>query len=349
MPSSTWKNRNIFEDVLNRENALTDTLRNFLKYPPVRDALWQTLPIPKNVRKRVNFSLIEAIETRPSHSRDLGEPDLVLYGSDFILVIEVKVKQDRDLTDDHQQEAYVSWIKREIRDPRKEMGFVVFLIPDDYHHSDLLDSCIEQARTRLCSSNNSNIQILDSIKWKTLIKAFESQDMPSLNELTREFYDYLDEKFIPKPVRFSAEEVRLMNDKKTARGVLKLMAIVNEKVKPKLNEFRSKFDSADYGYEFFSPEETKSLYFGIWWKFWAATDFPLCIAIWNQSPQSMLESFQKKYKDRFRRFENGNSELWVVGFKLDSDTDCMIENIVTDIGYLLREDDSDSSEDAETP
>ena len=339
MPLSTWENRNIFEDVLNLEDSLTDALRNFLKYPPVRDALWRTLP--PNVREHVNFCSIETIETRPSDS-DLGEPDLVLYGSDFILVIEIKVKKERGLQP-AQEEAYVPWTEKEIQAFQKERGFIVFLIPDDYHHSDLLDSCIEQARTRLCSSDNSSIQILDSIKWKTLIKAFESQNMPSLNELTHEFYDHLSKRFIPKPVIFSTEEVRLMNDKRTASGILKLMAIVNEKVKPKLNKFGSKFDSVDYGYEFSSSEETKSVYFGIWWEFWAATDFPLCIAIWNQSSQSMLESFQKKYKDRVRRFENRKGEWSVVGFKLDSDTDFMIENIVTDIDYLLREDDSDSS------
>ena len=88
MPVSTWKNRNIFEDVLCHEDALTDALRNFLKYRPVRDALWRTLP--ESVREHVSFSSIEGIETHPSH-RHLGEPDLVLYGPDFILVIEVKI------------------------------------------------------------------------------------------------------------------------------------------------------------------------------------------------------------------------------------------------------------------
>ena len=342
MPSSTWKNRNIFEDVLNRENALTDALRNFLKYPPVREALWQTLPIPENVRKRVNFSLIEAIETRPSHSRDLGEPDLVLYGSDFILVIEVKVRQDRDLTDDHQQEAYVSWIEKEIRDTQKEMGFVVFLIPDDYHHSDLLDSCIEQARTRLCSSNNSNIQILDSIKWKTLIKAFESQNMPSLNELTREFYDHLSERFIPKPVIFSTEEICLMYSKETASGIPKLMNIV-EQVKDNLKSSEaqvSKIQPYNYGYYAISSERVY-FYFGIWWQFWAEYGFPLCVAISSEENEAIQIAFREQYENRDEKFEEDeeDGEWLVAGYKLpEPDKDCskLIAKIVTDIENLLR-------------
>ena len=354
MPSSTWKNRNIFEDVLNLEDSLTDALRNFLKYPPVRDALWRTLP--KNVQECVNFSSIEDIETRPSHSRDLGEPDLVLYGSNFILVIEVKVRQDRNLTDDHQQEAYVSWIKKEIRDLQKEMGFVTFLIPDDYHHSDLLDSCLEQARTRLCSSNNSNIQILDSIKWKTLAKAFESQDMLSLSELVREFYDHLSERFLPRPVRFSTEEVRLMNCKETASGILNLMDIV-EQVKDNLKSsgFQvSKLSAYNYGYHFSSLKG--KVYFGIWPSFWAKyNNFPLCIAIsrGHERYQSLQVVFRDHYKNRVLPCDEFDDEKYlVVGYMPEACVDCneLIKVIVKDIETLLREDGSEeSSEDAETP
>ena len=49
--------------------------------------------------------------------------------------------------------------------------------------------------------------------------------MRSLNELIREFYDHLSERFIPKPVIFSTEEVRLMHTRETASGILKLMNI----------------------------------------------------------------------------------------------------------------------------
>ena len=173
MPSSTWKNRNIFEDVLNHEDALTDALRNFLKYPPVRDALWSTLP--KDVQESVDFSLLEDTQTRSSSGHSEGIPDLVLYGPDFILVIEVKI--GAELTKKHQQKAYVPWIKKEIRAYHKAKGFVVFLIPDDYSHRARaqLDSCLKKARRELCRSNNSNIQVLASIKWQTLVKAFESQ------------------------------------------------------------------------------------------------------------------------------------------------------------------------------
>ena len=128
MPSSTWKNRNIFEGVLRLEDSLTDALRNFLKYQSVRDALWRTLP--ENVRESVNFSLIEDTQTRSSGGHSEGIPDLVLYGPDFILVIEVKIGAEP--TKKHQQNAYVPWIKKECRDFQKKMGFVVFLTPDDY-------------------------------------------------------------------------------------------------------------------------------------------------------------------------------------------------------------------------
>ena len=257
MSLSTWKNRNIFKDVLNLEDSLTDALRNFLKYQSVQDALRQTLP--ENVRECINFSSIEAIETRPSHNRHLGVPDLVFYGSDFILVIEVKIGAGP--TDKHQQNAYVPWLKKEIRDSQKEMGFSVFLTPEDYPR-DKLDPCLEQGR-RLCRSENSNIQVLDSITWQKFVTEFESQDMLSLNELIREFYDHLSEKFIPKPVIFSTEEVRLMHTREAASGILKLMNIV-EKVKDNLDLDSSEVPKSGphrgdgYGYNFFLQRKCSS-------------------------------------------------------------------------------------------
>lgn len=330
MPSSMWKNRNIFEDALNHENALTDALRNFLKYPPVREALRRALP--QNVREHVNFSSIENIETRPSHSRDLGEPDLVLYGSDFILVIEVKI--EAKLTDEHQQNVYVPWIKKEIRDSQKEMGFVVFLIPDDYS-SNLLDPCLKQARTRLCRSNNSNIQVLDPITWQKFVTEFKAQDVPPLNELIREFHDHLSERFIPKSVIFSTEEVSMMYSKETASGISKLMNIV-EQVKDKLKSsgFQvSKPNPYNYGYNFSSL-----VYFGIWWQFWAEHSFPLYVAISSEEDLSMQAAFREQYGNRVLPFED-DGEYLVVGYMPDSDKDCseLIEKIVTDIEDLLQD------------
>ena len=340
MPASTWKNRNIFEDVLGHEDALTDALRNFLKHRPVRYALWRTLP--EKVREHVSFSSIEGIETHPSHSRDLGEPDLVLYGPDFILVIEVKIGAELQSA---QQEAYVPWLRGELQDPQIQRGFVTFLIPDAYPHRGQLNSCLEEARS-LCRSNNSNIDVLCSIRWQEFVKELESQDISSLNELTHEFYDHLYERF--KPVIFSPEEIRLMNCRKTASGILKLMKVVEEvkaKVKANLKSsgLQQKFDKgSDYGYDFSFQE--RSVWFGIWWSFWAEKDFPLCIAIWEGNSQAILDVQEK--------FEEDGEKYRVVGFKLpEAGTDCnkRIDEIVQAIENLLREDGAEPADDGETP
>ena len=338
MPSSTWKNRNIFEDVLNRENALTDALRNFLKYPPVRDALWQTLP--KTIQESVDFSLLEDTQTRSSSGHSEGIPDLVLYGPDFILVIEVKIGAKLQPA---QQKAYIPWIKKEIQ--AFQMGFIVFLIPDDYSHRVQLDSCLKKAKRELCGSNKSNIQILNPITWQTFVTELKSQDMPSLNELTREFYDYLYEKF--EPVIFSTEEVRLMHSKETASGIPKLMDIVdkvnaNFKNSSEFNGEKEITEDHDYGYHFSSQEKNRTVYFGIWWKFWFKKGFPLCLCIGiskDDNPQAMLEAFQKKYKDRVMPFNTANKEILVVGLCLDPDKNCsaLIETIVKDIEDLLQD------------
>jgi len=343
MLSSTWKNRNIFEDILSREDPLTDALRNFLKYRPVRDALWRTLP--KTRQESVNFSLIEDIQTRSSGGHSEGTPDLVLYGSDFILVIEVKI--GAKLTD-AQQEAYVPWIRRAIQESQTQKGFVVFLIPDNYPYRVQLDSCLEEARES-CRSDNSNIQVLDPITWQKFVKELESQDMPSLNEIIREFYDHLSERF--KPVRFFTEEVNLMHSKETASGILKLMDMV-EKVKDNLDSSEvprtGLYRGYGYAYNFISSEKVH-FYFGIWWQFWAEHGLPLCVAIKQTENNQSIQAFRKQYGTRVLLFEG-----WLVfGYNLpesEPDTDCnaLIDKIVRDIEALLRKDSSESSEDAET-
>lgn len=343
MPASTWKNRNIFEDVLCHEDSLTDALRNFLKYRPVRDALWRTLP--ENVREHVSFSSIEGIETHPSRGH-LGEPDLVLYRPDFILVIEVKIGAELQPA---QQKAYVPWLREELQDSQIQRGFVTFLIPDAYPHRKYLDSCLEKARS-LCRSNNSNIAVLNSIRWQEFVKKLESQDIPSLNELTREFYDHLYERF--KPVRFSPEEVRLMHSRKTASGILKLMKVVEEvKANLKSSGLHQIFDKGhDYGYDFSFQE--RSVWFGIWWLFWAEEDFPLCIAIREDNPQAILDAFREKYGNRVQEFEEDGNRYLVVGFELpEAGTDCnkRIDEIVQAIENLLREDGAEPADDGETP
>lgn len=334
MPSSTWKNRNIFEDVLNHEDSLTDALRNFLKYPPVRDALWRTLP--ESVRESVNFSLIEDTQTRSSGGHSEGIPDLVLYGPDFILVIEVKIGAELTCA---QQKAYVPWIKKEIRVYKKAMGFVVFLIPDEYSHRSQLDSCLERAK-KLCRSNHSKIQVLDPTTWQKFVTELASQDMPSLNELIREFYDYLYEKF--EPVVFSTEEVRLMHShsKETASGIRKLIKIIDKVKSQSSSQSSGTLDCTGHGYLFSSAKKKKSVWFGIWWEYWAEEGFPLCIAVskdWH-SP-SILKAFKKQPDIQFVPFTDDSDDEWlVVGYKPESDKDCseLIAKIVTDIENLLQ-------------
>ena len=312
----------------------------------------------KTYKRTVNaFSEIEDIETHVPRIVVSGKgiPDLsYLADHGFVLVIEIKVKKETGLTDaaaggirsmDHR-----SYTQGLIQDEHDR--FVVFLVPDDYPHRVQLDSCIEEARG-LCCSENANIQVLDPITWQKFVKEFESQHMPSLNELIREFYDHLSERFIP-PVRFSTEEVRLMHSRETASGVLKLMDIV-EKVKDnsRSSGFQvSRLNAYNYGYDFSSLE--KKVYFGIWWQFWAENGFPLCMAISkdHEGNQLIQAASQNQHGNQVLEFEDDDGEWLVVGYRLpEQDTDCsaLIGNIVTDIEDLLREDDSDSSEDAETP
>ena len=110
------------------------------------------------------------------------------------------------------------------------MGFVVFLVPEDYPRRRELHSCLKNARAQ-CRSEDPRICIADPITWEQFVEALGSWNMSSLNELIREFHSHLSERF--KSVRFTSEEIHLMLDKKTASGIRKLMYIV-DKVKGRL-------------------------------------------------------------------------------------------------------------------
>ena len=339
MPTPAWKNRNIFADVLHHEDALTDTLRNFLKYQIVQEALWRTLG--DQVPEFVNFSKITDIQTRPSGGSSREHPDLVLYGPDFILVIEVKI--GAELTD-AQQEAYISWTQKKIES--SQMGFIVFLIPDDYSHRPQLDSCIEKAREHLCCSKNSMIKVLDSITWQEFIREFRLQNIPVQYELIQEFYNHLSGRF--KSVEFSSKEIHLMRSKETASGILKLRCLI-DKVKAKLESkgfHKSKLNEYDYGYDFSSAGSKELVYFGIWHEFWDCRGYPLCIAISTDSqvpaprPSHAFQKQDRKYGTVEPEFEDDGGGKWlVVGFGLPGPgEDCgkLIEEIGKDIESLLR-------------
>ena len=341
MPSPAWRSRNIFDDVLHREDALTDALRNFLKYSPVRCALWKTLP--DIVRRHVDFSSIKDIETRSSGGSS-GVPDLVLRGPTFTLVIEAKVWAPLTCA---QQTAYVDWVRVQIEESESKdrMGFVVFLVPEGYPHGRELRCRLKKARA-LCRSDPKICIPPDPITWEKLVQALGSRNMTSLNELIREFHGHLSKRFQP-PRRFTSEEIRLMRARETASGIRKLMSIV-AKVQDSLKavELRpGKLDAWNFGYNVTSDDpDGGTVYFGIWWQFWEKYAHPLCIAVQREeSPQSLLAAFAK-YQSGGVEFEDEEDESdgrWylVAGYGLDADDlDCskLIGKVCKDIEDLLR-------------
>ena len=339
MPRSDQDNGSIFDGL--NENAVTIVFRNLLdRYISVRQALQRTLP--EDVQEAVDLSNINPVETHPSGGSGKGIPDLIIRGHGFVLVIEIKVKQKRGLTPE-QENAYKSWTEEAIQD--EQTGFVTFLIPADYHHREELKAQADE------DDRSGRVRILPPVTWNQLLEKLGPLEELA-DELIREFYDHLSERFIPKPVIFSIEEISLMHSEETASGIFKLMDLV-EKIKAKLeSEFRTtKPKYYNYGYYVSPPRNNKLVYFGIWPSFWAEHGFPLCVAI--QIDHEGNQSIQVTFRERNRVLLFEEDERYLVsGYKPEPCTDCskLIGDIVTDIETLLRKDGSEeSSEDAETP
>lgn len=267
------------------ENAVTIVFGNLLdRYVSVRQALQRMLP--EDIQKKVDLSDINSIETHRSGGSGKGIPDLIIRGHGFVLVIEIKVKQERGLTPE-QENAYKSWTEEAIQD--EQTGLVSFLIPADYRRREELEAQADK------DDRSDRVWILPPVTWNQLVEELGPPEELA-DELIREFYNYLSGSFT---VRFSTEEVCLMHSKETASGILNLMDIV-EKVKAKLKQSgfvsSNRPNSYNYGYDFYSPRNNK-VYFGIWWSFWADQSFPLYMAILrdDEGNQSMRVAFQRQH------------------------------------------------------
>ena len=324
MPNPPWKIDNVFDDILHRGNSLTAALRYFLQYRPIQDAFLATLP-DENIRERIVWEDVKEIEMHdsPADSSE-GRPDLVVRGRSFVLVVEVKI--GAELTK-YQKGAYVQLTQVEVEEVRSDnpqaTGFVAFLIPDDYGHRDELDRCLEEVEKEVGALP---ITVLPPLSWSRFIEKLESEDLPSLNPLIREFYDHLDRRFRPPKIQFSDREAEMINSPTTAQGILKLFKLIDQVCKKVIEDpaiKKQKNQAGFYGYTFFSEDAQRTVYFGIWWEFWAEEDgSPLCLAIWESCGDSCLEDFRIMAGSQPRLNFKGSRLVSKISDAPVSDTDC---------------------------
>ena len=107
------------------------------------------------------------------------------------------------------------------------------------------------------NEKNHRVRILPPITWNQFLEHFESSEEFG-DEIIREFFNHLSEKFVPKPVTFSKKERSIMHCKETAKGIFNLMKIV-EDIKDKIGTSKlsniriKKLLPYSYGYDFHSP------------------------------------------------------------------------------------------------
>ena len=172
-------------------------------------------------------------------------------------------------------------------------GMVVFLIPDGYAHLEELTSCLEEARQSL---NNPKVSIPSPIKWQCLVENLKEQEPSSLNELIREFYYHLSQRF--ESVSFSREEIMQL-DRSSAMPMEKLMKAVERTfrhVKKKQSVSASSSITVQDGGEavgFHFGHGKQCLWFGIWFRYWEDGS-PLCLGAYRpDASNETLHAFRK--------------------------------------------------------
>ena len=259
---------NILSHVIKNENDTTALLYALCAYRPFRDVLVRLCTQGQFGANDVQW---EDLTTQMSLGGPI--PDLVMVGQNVTIVIEVKITTWRGLTR-NQPGAYLTWLAG------RESGasaFFVALIPRRYVHLALLKS-------QIASFHQSNTQqpvTTAIVQWDDLSKQLVHHDLGHMNAYVRDFCQLLQSWYEAPLLTFRIEEVRSMYDSHTAKGIGKLLTIIEE--------VAAALQDRGYGVQRIFPKRwwedqyaldiDDLLWFGLWKEYWEASGIPLCFGV----------------------------------------------------------------------
>ena len=144
---------NVFQNVANNEDSVTELLTNFLHFKSFRDAFFNRF-LPELVCREQ----ITADDLSTQQSINNFRPDIVVSTDDLEVLFEVKV-QDTTLMDT-QKTDYYSYLQ-ELTD---KQTFLCFIIPSDYRELETIKNIGRQEGVRI-------------IYWKDIIGLIERNEL----------------------------------------------------------------------------------------------------------------------------------------------------------------------------
>ena len=291
--------RNIFDGLVRNENTLTELLCNLSKYLGFRRVLTEGINAALGLE-----CLVYGPDEITSQERDpsAGQPDIRIDSSDTLILIECKV--DNCGLTSKQIEEY----PKLIGSSKKKHSGLLFLVPEDYQHIDIIQDIIER--------HKGQAGFISISTWNNLIARLCYYGLAETNDIFKDFLDLLGQWFEPISIDFTKGELDMLFNKEVGKSYSALIDLVDsiyEIVAKTYSCSRSRI-SDEYGLYVKDNKGSQILWFGIYYAYWEATGYPLCIGLLKnkQKPASIPDSIiENTIEDNFWNYYSVEKELLI--------------------------------------
>jgi hypothetical protein len=296
---------NIFYKLVRDENSFTELFVNLFQFQIFRSFFEEY--ISKKCNTKLCSLKYEDISTQ-NRTDEYGIPDVRFFTDKAIILLENKVENYTHLTE-HQPESYLEYLCSE--EYINKIRILLFFVPKRYlYEAELLK------RVAVYQNNCLHNIIFKVLYWEDLIHEFYKYGLCEINPIFDHFYHLTTNWFPTTKINFSKNELEMIVNSTLIETLSKLMEIVqyvsNQLEKKEGINRHLAFNQNEYAIYITDKENNDILYFGIWYPFWKAHNFPFAFAVDQLSYNS---KYVDKFKVKFPNYIRDNSyapEDWIV-------------------------------------
>jgi hypothetical protein len=276
------RNQSVFHNVVTDENSTTQLLCNLLQFDDFR-APFLELILPGVDSSEVVWG---HIDTQIVYDK-CGRPDIRIRNESVLALIEVKVGQNTDCTE-NQPKGYMDFL-RERNEPIRRL---VFLVPSDWFKLDELRRELQSLQSIGADGRRVDTSI---VTWDDVVKMIDAyvhvldKGKPFIEEFRRRLVGWV----VPKPMAFKSDEIGMLQQ--VIVGIKRAAEAKGYKVRRE-----GPGESREYGFwdglYFLNLGSKDSFYFGVWGLFWEEHGFPLCFGVRETWGKEVEKAFIVTYE-----------------------------------------------------
>ncbi|MCR9155236.1 MAG: hypothetical protein NXI09_14095 [Bacteroidetes bacterium] len=287
--------KTIFHRAVSNENAHTELLNNFLRYDSLKKGLLELL--------EMEVQDIDQIHTTTQTNLGIhGRPDLEIFKrGEFRIFIEVKI-QNTSLTPNQPSQYY-----RYLRDcVSAKVRRLVLLAPKSYLHLNDYEGRLKEVKAEQYKLKEDDTKI---ITWEAILAVIEKVPELSDDLLLQEYAQFLKDEFNLNKFYLNQSEMEILYKQNSGESFRTAVAIV-------FNVHRRLYDDGipwnnsaspgtfdnfqDYGFSF-ELKNGGTLFFGIWFEYWAERNEPFCLALKPNENQDLTKFIATAKKADFHQ------------------------------------------------